>query len=163
MLAISRMTSFELVFIPNHCAFTCILQVNFKMHKICYSKLSCHMLSLSPPFEVFYCFFRLFLQDTHIQRSLTCYREDKGEISTATSDVLAMIRQRERFAQAGGKIFFKYMLTIDILTHTIKNCYVKILAILSNLNLLVFCHCHMYSQFLFSSLESFSQIQPNFA
>lgn len=57
MLAISRMTSFELVFIPNHCAFTCILQVNFKMHKICYSKLSCHMLSLSPPFEVFYCFF----------------------------------------------------------------------------------------------------------
>lgn len=43
-------------------------------------------------------FFRLFLQDTQIQRSLTCYREDKGEISTATSDVLAMFQQRERFA-----------------------------------------------------------------
>lgn len=50
--------------------------------------------------------FRVFFQDTQIQGNLTCYREGKGEISTATSDVLAMFRHREKFAKAGGRFFF---------------------------------------------------------
>lgn len=49
--------------------------------------------------------FRVFFQDTQIQGNLTCYREGKGEISTATSDVLAMFRHREKFAKAGGRFF----------------------------------------------------------
>lgn len=71
------------------------------MLQVC--KLSCHVPSLTPSF-----------QDTQIQGNLTCYREGKGEISTATSDVLAMFRHREKFAKAGGRFFFKYMLTIDV-------------------------------------------------